>query len=62
MKQDSNVNFQHQETNTECGMYCLYFIISLIQNKHPVSYFKNHRISDDRVEKLREEYFNLLRE
>lgn len=62
MKLDSNVNFQHQETNTECGMYCLYFIISLIQNKHPFSYFKNHRIPDDRVEKLREEYFNLLRE
>ena len=47
---------QHQKGDSECGMYCLHFIISLLQNK-PLSYF-NKRISDKKVFSLRNVYFN----
>lgn len=46
----------HQKGNSECGMYCLYFIISLLTGKKP-SYFEK-RISDEKVFSLRNEYFN----
>ena len=61
MKQDSNVNFRHQNTNTECGMYCLYFIISAVEDKRGFKYFKTTRIPDSKVEELRKRYFNLLK-
>jgi len=46
----------HQKGNSECGMYCLHFIISLLQKK-PLSYF-NTRIPDSKVFSLRKIYFN----
>lgn len=59
MRLDSNVGFKHQNTNTECGMYCLYFIISLLEKKHNFVYFKKTKINDKKVENLRKVYFNL---
>jgi hypothetical protein len=61
MKQDSNVDFRHQDTNTECGMYCLYFIINIVEDIHSFKYFKKTRIPDSKVESLRKQYFNLLK-
>ena len=55
---DQNAPFVHQEGNTECGMYSLYLIISLIQDTHNYNFFKNTKISDDAMEKLRDRYFN----
>ena len=49
---------EHQRTNTECGMYCLYFIIQMLKDKN-VSHFLNNRIDDKEVFKLRNEYFNI---
>lgn len=60
IKSMSNENMRHQNGNTECGMYCLYFIISLLTNKHSFRYFKTKKIKDKDVEKLRKVYFNLL--
>jgi hypothetical protein len=48
---------EHQRTNTECGMYCLYFIIQMLKDKD-LSHFLNNRIDDKEVFKLRNEYFN----
>jgi hypothetical protein len=48
---------EHQRTNTECGMYCLYFIIQMLKDKN-LSHFLNNRIDDTEVFKLRNEYFN----
>lgn len=56
----SNENMTHQEGNTECGMYCLYFIISILTKKHNFRYFKTKKIKDKEVEKLRNIYFNLM--
>ena len=49
---------EHQRTNTECGMYCLYFIIQMLKDKN-LSHFLNNRIDDKEVFKLRNEYFNV---
>jgi len=55
---DENAPFAHQEGNTECGMYSLYFIITLLRDKHNYSFFKNTKISDEAMEKMRDKYFN----
>jgi Ulp1 family protease len=63
---------EHQRSNTECGMYCLYFIITCLlrepdifkeqktglTKKQLVSYFSgNKRIPDSLVEDYRKELF-----
>lgn len=48
---------EHQYGDTECGMYCLYFIIEMLKDRG-WDYFQSKRISDEDVEKLRNEYFN----
>jgi hypothetical protein len=62
---------QHQRGNTECGMYSLYFIITLLTGetdrgvhlkgyKEKYNFFKNKklRIPDKFVFDLRKKYFN----
>jgi hypothetical protein len=66
-KLHTNGGFEHQYNNTECGMYSLFFIITMLTNqyenkvfkntKQKISFFKKHRISDKYVEELRHEYF-----
>ena len=58
LKFDQNYPMEHQFSNTECGMYSLYFIIQLLRDTHNIDFFKNHRIKDKEMEKLRTEYFN----
>ena len=48
---------EHQQTDSECGMYCLYFIIQMLKDKE-VEYFLNHKIPDKEVFDLRKKYFN----
>jgi len=55
---DNNKDIKHQTHNTECGMYCLYFIISILNKKHKSNYFKKHIIKDKLVKKFRSIYFN----
>ena len=59
--------FEHQQSNTECGMYSLYFIITMltekINNKKKsmrtiIHHFTKNRIPDDLVFKHRNLYFN----
>lgn len=64
-----NHPFAHQYGNNECGMYSLYFIITMLLNKtdrrkfktlkSKVNYFKKHRISDKYVFSYRKKYFNI---
>lgn len=60
MKVDSNEGFRHQSSNTECGMYCLYFIISYLDGTKTLKSFKQKAIKDCEVEALRHTYFNLI--
>lgn len=76
IKQQSDIKFQfhtngmfeHQYENTECGMYSLFFIITMLTNKYEdkefktirkkVDFFTRKRIPDKYVERLRNEYYN----
>jgi len=52
-----NAPFEHQFENTECGMYSLYFLASLITDKHDYSYFMKHRVTDDMMKQMRLKMF-----
>ena len=66
-----NGPFEHQQGNTECGMYSLFFIITMLTDevtspnpykfknfKDKIVFFKKVRITDKYVENLRGGYFN----
>jgi len=52
----------HQRSNTECGMYSLYFIITMLNNKKSLQYkiklFKEKKIKDKFMKRLRNVYYN----
>ena len=59
---------QHQYGNTECGMYALYFIVTMITSTlsngtkitkdEKLNHFRDNRIPDNFVFALRDKYFN----
>ena len=55
---DSNYDFVHQMKDGQCGMYVLFVIIELMLEKISYKFFKNSRISDEKMEKYRKIYFN----
>jgi hypothetical protein len=52
-----NNKIEHQQTESECGMYCLYFIIEMLKDRD-VEYFLDNKIDDKEVFVLRNKYFN----
>tara|TARA_B110000046_G_scaffold177578_1_gene204524 strand:- start:5339 stop:6193 length:855 start_codon:yes stop_codon:yes gene_type:complete len=50
----------HQRSNTECGMYSMYFIIQLV-NGTRFDTFQTERVPDEKMIQLRKEYFNSYR-
>jgi hypothetical protein len=59
LKFAENAPFEHQFENTECGMYSLYFISSLVMDKHDYSYFMKHRITDAMMKQMRLRMFTV---
>jgi hypothetical protein len=57
-KFDQNYPVEHQYGNTECGIYSLYFIVHMLEDKHTAEYFKTHIMKDQYMEKFRKVYFN----
>jgi hypothetical protein len=57
-KFDQNYPKQHQYTSTECGMYSLYFIVQMLEDKVTTKYLKTHVLSDKFIERFRKIYFN----
>ena len=57
-KFDQNHPFEHQYENTECGIYSIYLIITLL-NGGKYDIFKKNRISDKEMEKFRKNIFNV---
>ena len=61
-KYDENYPKQHQRSNTECGMYSLYFIITMLKTARPAEMwsrkFKQGRIPDRTMIQLRNVYYN----
>jgi len=57
-KYDSNEGVEHQYGNTECGIYSLFFIVHLLEDKFTENYLKSHILKDQYMEKFRKVYFN----
>lgn len=57
-KFDSNKGIEHQYGNTECGIYSIYFIVHMLENKMTEHYLKTHILKDEYMEKFRKIYFN----
>ena len=57
-KYDSNEGIEHQYGDSECGVYSLYFIIHLLEDKFTTNYLKTHILKDKYMEKFRKIYFN----
>jgi hypothetical protein len=55
---DSNEGIEHQYGNTECGIYSIYFIVHMLEDKMTEDYIKTHILKDEYMEKFRHIYFN----
>ena len=54
----NTTTLRHQYSNSECGMYCLHFIIESVKGKD-WTYFNKIKISDNKMKRLRKIYFNV---
>jgi len=57
-KIDSSYGHKHQKKNSECGVYSLFFIVSMLKDTLSTEYLKTHRINDEEISKFRKIYFN----
>jgi hypothetical protein len=55
---DSNEGIEHQYGNTECGVYSLFFVVHMLEDKLTEQYLKTHILKDKYIEKFRKIYFN----
>ena len=51
------ISRRHQKGDSECGMYCLSFIINMLSGDMTAEDFEMKRIPDNRMRALRKEYF-----
>ena len=57
-KYDENHPVEHQYKNTECGIYSLFFIIHMLEDKITGHYLKSHILKDEYMQKFRKIYYN----
>jgi hypothetical protein len=57
-KFDQNYPVEHQYNNTECGIYSLFFIVHMLEDKITGNYLKTHVLKDKYMEKFRKVYYN----
>jgi hypothetical protein len=57
-KFDQNFPVEHQYNNTECGVYSLFFIVHMLEDKINGDYLKTHILKDKYIEKFRKIYYN----
>ena len=55
---DQNYPVEHQYGNTECGMYSIFFIVHMLEDKITEHYLKTHVLKDAYMQKFRKIYFN----
>jgi hypothetical protein len=55
---DENHPVEHQYGNTECGIYSIFFIVHMLEDKLTEHYLKTHVLKDKYMEKFRKIYFN----
>jgi hypothetical protein len=57
-KFDKNYPIDHQQNSYSCGVYSLFFIVHMLEDKLTGHYLKTHRLKDKYIEKFRKIYFN----
>jgi hypothetical protein len=57
-KFDQNYPVEHQYQNTECGVYSLYFIVHMLEDKITGHYLKTHVLKDEYMQQFRKIYYN----
>jgi hypothetical protein len=57
-KFDQNYPVEHQYGNTECGIYSIFFITHMLEDKINGHYLKTHILKDKYMEKFRKIFFN----
>uniref|UniRef100_A0A6C0E2H8 Ubiquitin-like protease family profile domain-containing protein n=1 Tax=viral metagenome TaxID=1070528 RepID=A0A6C0E2H8_9ZZZZ len=57
-KFDQNYPIEHQYKNTECGVYSIFFIVHMLEDKITGNYLKHHVLKDEYIQKFRKIYFN----
>jgi hypothetical protein len=58
IKFDQNYPVEHQYGNTECGIYSLFFIVHMLEDKITEEYLKTHILKDEYMTNFRKIYFN----
>jgi hypothetical protein len=56
---DQNHPVSHQYENTECGIYSIFFLVHMLEDKITPEYLKTHVIRDEYMEMFRQIYFNI---
>jgi hypothetical protein len=49
---------EHQYGDTECGIYSLFFLVHMLEDKITSHYLKTHILKDKYMEQFRKIYFN----
>lgn len=57
-KFDQNYPVEHQYGNTECGIYSLFFITHMLEDKITGHYLKTHILKDKYIEGFRKVFYN----
>jgi hypothetical protein len=57
-KFDQNYPVEHQYGNTECGIYSIFFVTHMLQDKINGHYLKTHILKDKYMENFRKVYYN----
>jgi hypothetical protein len=57
-KFDQNYPVEHQYGNTECGIYSIFFITHMLQDKINGHYLKTHILKDKYMEQFRKVFYN----
>ena len=57
-KYDENHPVEHQYGDTECGIYSIFFIVHMLQDKITEHYLKTHVLKDKFMSEFRDKYFN----
>jgi hypothetical protein len=55
---DSNEGIEHQYGNTECGIYSIFFLVHMLEDKVTEHYMKTHILKDEYMQDFRHVYFN----
>ena len=55
---DQNYPVEHQYGNTECGVYSIFFITHMLEDKITGHYLKTHILKDKYMENFRKIYYN----